>query len=58
VTYAKVPAGFTATPNGLDPTGIVAETVLLPRLITDTELLELFVTYAKVPAGFTATLRG
>jgi hypothetical protein len=46
VTYASVPAWFTATPYGKLPTGIVATTALVVRLTTETLFPELFATYA------------
>src|SRR5437667_225075 len=54
-TYARVPSGLTATPNGFTPTGTVALTVLVAVLMTDTVLLPRLATYARVPSGLTAT---
>ncbi len=44
-----------ATPDGKEPTGIVATTVLLAVAITETSLELRFVTYAKAPFGVMAT---
>jgi hypothetical protein len=50
--------GDTATPEGEFPTVIVAVTVFVAVLITDTEPLCKFVTYTYSPFGVIATLAG
>jgi hypothetical protein len=44
VTYAADPSGVTATPTGKPPTGMVAVTVLVAVLITDTAFQPALVT--------------
>src|SRR5579859_1626843 len=56
-TYANVPAGFTATAVGVDPTATVAASVLVVASTTATVSKPNAdsVMYTRVPAAFTAT---
>src|SRR6266496_6538220 len=57
-TYAFVPSGETSTPTGLEPTGIVAITMMGEVSMTETVLESEFVTYALLPSGVNATRSG
>ena len=61
-TYTRVPAGFTATPKGPTPTGMVASTVFVVVLMTDTVPFSSpspqLVTYTCEPDGCTVTPNG
>ena len=58
VAYTLLPSGLTVMPNGCEPTGIVAVTVLLAVLITATFSDPRFPTKARPPTGLTATQYG
>src|SRR6218665_642835 len=55
VTYAVLPFGVIATPNGSESTVMVLVTVPVAVSILDTEPDPLLVTYAVRPSGVTAT---